>query len=380
MAKVLRTLTGIGALVNAALTAHAAYNTRRAIRPRARGAVHERVSVLIPARNEAHRISPTIHSVLAQIGVPDLEILVLDDGSTDGTAELVEDIAQGDPRLRVIRGGDQPLPQGWLGKPWACQRLADAATGTALVFLDADVVLAPDAVAASVTVLRDIDAGMISPWPREATGSIGERIAQPMVNWAWLTLMPIAMAERFSFASLAAANGQFLVFDAQAYIACGGHASVAGEVIEDTMLMQSVRRQGFQALPVHGSELATCRMYASGREVYEGFAKSTWSLMPPAPLALGALAGASIVYFLPPIAMIASRDPRTRAYGTLGYGAMTAGRAIVARSVGERVWPDSLAMPLSIAAFIGIITSSSWRHRHGTLAWKGRGVDPTRMN
>lgn len=376
MSRLMRTLTGMGALANAALTANAAYNIRKAVRPRSRGDVPERVSVLLPARNEAHRIAPTIHSLLAQADVPDLEILVLDDGSTDGTAELVEDIAQGDPRLRVIRGDDAPLPRGWLGKPWACQRLADAATGTAIVFIDADVILSPDAIAASITALRDMGAGMISPWPREATGSIGERIAQPMVNWAWLTLLPLGLAERLPFAALAAANGQFLVFDREAYRACGGHGSVRTDVIEDTMLMQSVRRQGFHALPVHGSDLATCRMYDSGREVYEGYAKSVWSIIPPAPIALGMVAGAVILYALPPIAMIASMDPRTKAYGALGYGAMTAGRVMVAKATGERVWPDSLAMPLSIASFIGIAISSHWRHKHGKLDWKGRSVDP----
>ena len=115
-----RAIAGTGALTSAALTAHAAINMRLIRRPRDESVtIGERVSVLLPARNEAARITPTLRSLLAQEGLPDMEILILDDGSTDGTADVVRQVVGSDPRVKVIDGPDDLPPPGWLGKSWA---------------------------------------------------------------------------------------------------------------------------------------------------------------------------------------------------------------------------------------------------------------------
>lgn len=164
-----KTLVRTGTLASLAVTAHVAINLRTALTPkRPHEKFNERVSVLIPARNEAHRIGPTLKALLAQESVADLEIIIFDDASTDGTAQFVNEIAQGDPRVRVITHSSEEPPDGWLGKPWACQQLGEAATGDILMFLDADVVLQPWAIAGAASLLRTSGASL--PFTLAATG------------------------------------------------------------------------------------------------------------------------------------------------------------------------------------------------------------------
>jgi hypothetical protein len=361
-------VVGLGSLAAAAGTAHAAWNLRRLrVPPSDPAPVAERVSVLLPVRDEAARVGACLRAVLAQQRLADLEVLVLDDGSSDATADVVRATVGGDPRVRLLDGA--PLPDGWLGKPHACQQLADAATGSVLVFVDADVELAPLAVASSVALLRESGLDLVSPYPRQLALSPAERLVQPLLQWSWLTTLPLRLAELSPRESLAAANGQLLVVDADAYALAGGHAAVRAQVLDDVALLRAVKRAGRRGTVADGTALATCRMYDGWGQVRDGYTKSLWSAFGSPRGAAAVMGGLGLAYVVPAAAAL-----RGSRIGIAGYAAGVAGRAVVARRVGGRVWPDSLAHPLSVAA-LGWLTAASWRRRaRGRLTWKGRPV------
>lgn len=371
--EVARTVVVAGSALAAVIAAHTVVNLRRLPSPSGSPVpLTEPVSVLIPARDEAEHLAATVESVLAQNGLDDLEVVVLDDASTDGTAELADRLAARDPRMRVVHADTDP-PAGWLGKPWACARLADQARGAVLVFVDADVELAPDAVQAAVALLREHDLALVAPYPRQIAGSWLERLTQPLVTWAPLALLPLRWQQHSTRPSLSAANGQFLVLDASAYQAVGGHHAVRDRVVEDVALMAALRRNGFAAWTVDGSRLAHCRMYDSAPAVVDGYAKSLWAAFGGPAGSIAVTGTLLLAYVVPATALLAARDRRTRVVGALGYAAGVTSRALVARRTGEPV-VDALAQPASVLAFAALGATSWWRRGRGSNTWKGRSV------
>ncbi|AGL15480.1 glycosyltransferase family 2 protein [Actinoplanes sp. N902-109] len=355
----------------AALTGHTLINAMLLRRPPRDAVVTERVAVLLPLRNEADRVTPCLQSLLSQRGVPHLEIYVLDDGSTDHTAEVVRH--QAGDKVHLLTGA--PLPPGWLGKPHACHQLAAAAADAdVLVLIDADVVLADDAVAGGVAALRSAGVTLLSPYPRIAGAG---RLVQPLLQWSWLTFLPVRVMERSPRPSLAAAGGQWLVVDRAGYLAAGGHEAVRADVLEDIGLARAVKRSGGRIALADGSRLATCHMYATWRELADGYSKSLWA-------SLGSPAGAATVvvlllllYALPPLAVVvlAAAASWSAAAGALvAYAMGVAGRMISAAATGGRTWPDPLAQPISVVLFGWLVARSFALRRRGALTWRGRAV------
>ena len=330
--------------------------------------VGEPVSILVPMRNEAHRIGPTVASLIAQTGLDDVEILVLDDGSTDGSSSVVRAAAGGAPHVRVLPG--TPPPAGHLGKPHACAQLATAARGDLLVFVDADVVLAPHAVAAAAALLRGPEPlDLLCPWPRQLAHGTMARLVQPLQAWSWMVSLPLRRAERSRRPAMVAANGQFLLVDAAALARSGGWNTIAGEVLDDIALARVVRRSGGRTGVADGSSIASCLMYDSWPELHAGYRKSLWSAFGSAGGSVAVAALLALVYLVPPVAGV-----RGSRIGALGYAAAVAGRVLAARRMGGRVWPDAAAHPASVAVLIGLL-ASSWKGRlEGTLKWKDRRV------
>ncbi|WJK36879.1 glycosyltransferase family 2 protein [Solwaraspora sp. WMMA2065] len=369
-----------------ALTAATLVNTLRWLRrPGPAARVTEPVSILLPLRDEAERVAPCLRALLAQRQLTDWRIVVLDDGSTDGTAEVVAEVAGDDPRVRLITGA--PLPAGWLGKPHACQQLADAvpaAPAGVLVFVDADVVLAPGAVAAAVGTLRSVPAQLLSPYPRIVAGSVGERLVQPLLQWSWLTFLPLRAMERSPRTSLAAAGGQFLLVDRDVYRRAGGHAAVRDQVLEDVGLARAVKRAGGRIALADGSALATCRMYGSWRELSAGYTKSLWASLPSPASAAAVVAGLLALYAAPPVLCVVGlaglatgAGPAATvlvAAGAVGYGLGVTGRALTARATGGRAMPDGLAHPISVALLGWLVIRSYYLRKRRRLAWRGRPV------
>lgn len=346
--------------------AHSVYNLRRLrVPPQNPPAIFEEVALLLPVRNEVRRIEPCLRSLMAQRDVPHLQIAVLDDESEDSTADVVRRIAGVDPRVRVLSG--TPLPDDRWGKPHACQQLADAVftsptPPTVLVYVDADVVLDRHAVASAVTLLRSSGLDLISPYPRQLAVTVAERLVQPLLQWSWLTTLPLGVAERSARPSLSAANGQFLVVDAAAYRRAGGHAAVSEHMLEDLALLRAVKRSGGRGVVVDGTKIATCRMYDGWVALADGYTKSLWSAFGSPARALAVLALLGITYVLPPLAAV-----RGSKAGLVGYAAAVTGRAAVAHRVGSRRWPDPLLHPASVFMFGWLTLLSLSRKRRGEV-------------
>ncbi|MCZ3385594.1 MAG: glycosyltransferase [Actinomycetia bacterium] len=364
--KIAKVAVASGSALALAGAAHSWWNLRRLrVLPREVQPHAQRVSVLVPARDEASAIGHCLTSLRAQVDVLDLEILVLDDRSSDGTADVVAHHL-GDHRVRVIAGVGEP-PAGWLGKTWACHRLSERATGRVLVFVDADVTLAPDALRRILALLESGVVDAVSPYPRQLAGTWPERIIQPLLQWSWSTLLPLGLAEHSPHTSLVAANGQLLAITRDAYDSIGGHAAVRGEVLDDVALFKQLKRAGRRGALADGTDVATCRMYEGWRDLRDGYCKSLWSATGSPAGATALVALLTLTYLVPPVAaLFGSR------VGAVGYAGAVSGRALVAHRVSGRVWPDSLLHPASILAF-GYLTARSWTGRsRGTLTWKSR--------
>jgi chlorobactene glucosyltransferase len=233
-----------------------------------------RVSVLLPVRDEAAHAGACISSLLAQ-DYDDLELLVLDDGSTDETAAILARLAH--PRLRVLSG--QPLPSGWVGKSWACQQLADAATGELLLFTDADTIHAPATVRRAVAALAATRADLLTAVTRNEVLTLGEQVTVPFLVWSIGTLLPLGLAYLLCRTSgFSAANGKFMLFQRSAYERIGGHAAVRDDATEDLALCRLVKRHNLRWRLMDASAEVSARMYSGFSEAVEGFSKNFFAL------------------------------------------------------------------------------------------------------
>ncbi|WP_045745954.1 glycosyltransferase [Actinoplanes rectilineatus] len=356
------------------LTAHTAINALLLRRPPRNATCDEHVAVLLPLRNEADRLAPCLTSLLAQRGVPNLTIHVLDDNSTDDTAGLVRaiDAAHGGDRIHLSTG--TAPPPGWLGKPHACRQLAaHARDAGVLVFVDADVVLEPDAIAGAVATLRESRVTLLSAYPKiSGTG----RLAQPLLQWSWLTFLPLRLMERSRRPSLAAAGGQWLIVDSAGYHRAGGHEAVRDDILEDIGLARAVKRSGGRIALADGSRLATCQMYTSWPELVSGYSKSLWASFGSATGAAAVVVVLLLGYALPlaaiPVTLVVDAGGSGPLVATAAYLLGVTGRMISAAATGGRVLPDSLAHPISITLFAWLTARSFHMRRHGRLSWRGR--------
>jgi chlorobactene glucosyltransferase len=334
------------------------------------------VSILIPARDEADVIGETVARLLSQ-NYPHYELIVLDDGSTDGTSERACQAAGGDPRLKVVSG--EPLPEGWVGKNWACHQLAGQARGEILVFTDADVQWVPEALPAVIHLMDQTDADTFTIWPTQETRTWGERLVVPMMMFVIIGYLPELCVRFIPWPVFAAANGQCLAFRRKAYQLIGGHAAVRGNVVEDVALAWETKRQDMRLVMSTGNRLISTRMYQDWPEVRDGFAKNILAGHGSRPVFLLLSAVFHWLLFLLPWIWLAlgwaiNLGPDWPWFPLALIGLGVGIRALSAAATHQRV-VDSILLSISTILMTIIATRSLWWHfRYGGPQWKGRTV------
>ncbi len=233
--------------------------------------VAARIAVLIPARNEAANIGAALRCVLASRDVA-LEVLVLDDDSTDGTGEIVRALAANDSRVHLVQG--HGLPPGWNGKQHACWTLSQKSTQPVLVFLDADVRIEPDLLARMAAFRENTGTALVSGFPRLITKTWLEQLLLPLIHFVLLGFLPMGSMRRGTVPSAAAGCGQFMMVEREAYFASGGHKAIRETMHDGLLLPRTLRRAGHKTDIADITALASVRMYDSATKVWQGLAKN----------------------------------------------------------------------------------------------------------
>ena len=255
------------------------------------------ISVLIPARNEELNSKACLESLQRQ-DYPNFEVLVLDDGSFDNTANIVAGIAIVDNRIKLIRGA--PLPEDWAGKPHACYQLAQKARGSWLLFVDADTTHAPHMLRSVLGLALELKSSLLSGFPRQLANSLPQKVAIPVLYFVILSWLPLWWLQRSKEPKPSLDIGQFLLFPTEEYWRIGGHKAVRSRILEDVWLGIEINRLGGRHIAVNLAPVVSCNMYQNIGAMWEGFIKWIYSVASLSPAALVVLLVAGYVFFLAP--------------------------------------------------------------------------------
>jgi glycosyltransferase involved in cell wall biosynthesis len=337
------------------------------LRPDGQASDEPLVSVVIPARDEARIIERTVRAFLAQT-YPKLEIVVVNDRSTDGTGEIVRAI--GDERLRVI-DGEEPRP-GWLGKPWALHQGSRLARGELLLFVDADVVYAPAAVQAAVTHRERRHPALLSLLPHFQMCGFGENAAMPMLAMFCFSFMPSWISNRTRFAALAIGGGTGNLVVREVYEASGGHEALKDSVVDDVALARQVRRSGQATEIVRADDLVALRMYHGLAEVVEGFTKNAFAVFGRNYVVGLLVAAGCVVFHILPYGLALAGDRISMASVIV----ISLTRLILFRSLRYRLDNALLLHPVMAMIWLWIFLRSMWLTGiRRKLLWRGRTYD-----
>ena len=337
------------------------------------------VSVVVPARNEAHNIARCVSSILSTT-YPNLELIVVDDSSTDGTVDIAREAAEADPRARVIMC--PPLPEGWFGKQWACATGAKVARGSVLQFTDADTVHGADLVTRSTNAMRRARAQLFSVAGRQELGGFWERVIQPQI----FTILSMRYGGTESVTQATSvsnkiANGQCIFVTHDSYNAIGGHASVRTSVAEDLMLAQRFFAARKRVVLMLGLNQLSTRMYASLGEIISGWRKNVFAGgLDSVPFGRMGRTFFPLVLLLPPLMQLLPvlmlilgalgvATPGLMLWATICTATTLAWWIVVYVTLGENPL-YALAYPLGALVLLYIFVTAVIRGRRVT--WKGR--------
>ncbi len=325
------------------------------------------VSVIIPARNEESAIEATVRALLAQT-YRNLELIVVDDRSSDGTAAILAAIQ--DSRLCVIHG-EEP-PPGWLGKPWALHQGSAQARGEILLFIDADIHYAPEAVGAAVDAYRRSGASMIALMPRIEMSGFWENVAMPELTITVLGFLPTWFANRTRIPILGVGGGTGNVIDRADYERVGGHERLKDSVVDDVAMARLVRRNRLRTVVVRMNGLVSVRMYRGAREIIEGFTKNMFAVLGRSYILTALFAVLGFVFHVLPYGLAVMGDR----ISIVTVIIISVTRVLIFRSAGHAQLYALFAHPLMVLFWIWISLRSMWiTGVRRKLVWRARTYD-----
>ncbi|MEO1451722.1 MAG: glycosyltransferase [Bacteroidota bacterium] len=325
-----------------------------------------KVSILVPARNEAHNL-PHLFAQLDQLAYENVEILILDDQSTDETGSILVAQAIKDPRLQVLEGA--PLPSGWLGKHHACHQLARAATGEYMLFLDADIrQLHPYLIQSGLHFMERHRLTLLSLFPDQIMDTRGEQITVPLMHYLLLSLLPLWWILRLPFPSMAAANGQFMLFDAESYRQHHWHQQVRQIIVDDIAIMQRVKGAQLRGMTCVANGLIHCRMYQSWSGGVSGFSKNILAGFGNSFLGLILFLGLTLfgwvplIFYLPPWLLL------------MAMGLIVGIRLCISLLGRQSIARNLLLHPIQMLTLLWVSVLSIFKRLRKNSEWKGRNV------
>jgi chlorobactene glucosyltransferase len=297
---------------------------------------------------------------------PDFEVIVCDDHSSDKTSEILNRFATEDNRIRWFLG--DKLPYDWLGKNFACHQLAAKASGGFLIFLDADVELTGNAFSKAVAFFQKNQLTLLSVFPKQRIESFSEWITVPVMNWILQSLLPMILVQKTKFSSLAAANGQFMMFEKENYRLNQWHEKVKAQTVEDIRIARMIKTEGFKVAVLLGSNDISCRMYHNFSDAVTGFSRNIHEYFGGSRLVMTGFW--FLVFFAPPIIWFDLSVWGLSVFVSL----VIANRFLIAASNHQPVFLSILLHPIQMLGFSFIVFFNLYRRIRKVTEWKGRQI------
>lgn len=329
------------------------------------------VSVLVPLRNEEAQVGNLI-AYLKNSHYEQVEYILYDDDSIDETVKIIQQQIVGDARFQLLRGAN--LPEGWKGKPHACQQLANSATGDILLWLDADVSISPTTIGKLVATMEKENVDALSGFPRFETSNWLERLLTPLLHFFVHMYLPIQLANGSKIRVATAASGAFIAIRREVYEEIGGHEAVKNEVIEDVSLFYKVKEAGYHAFLVRITADVSCSMYSTAAETWTGFEKNCFKAFRQSYTMGVTVIFVYSIYYIAPLFLAIYAVVTTNWLLFVPLLCITLQR-IISDLYAKQLSIYSLLMPVSAFFYSCLLFSTMWKTLlHKKTLWKGREV------
>jgi len=323
------------------------------------------VSILIPVRDEEHNIVPLLQSILDQ-DYADYEVIILDDSSTDNTFMVCSNFAARDMRFKVIKGKE--LPKEWLGKNYACHQLSQYAHGEYLLFLDADEKINNGLINSAIYRMQANNLSLLSLFTNQTMLTLGEKMVVPLMHFILLNLLPLKLVFLSKNKSVAAASGQFMLFNADDYRRYNWHEQVKEAVVEDVEIMKQVKVQNLNGEALLANGMISCRMYTCFSEAVTGFSKNFLAAFN---YSIGGLLVFLTILIGGPLLIITTLNLSLILFMC---GLIILNRVMIAMMAGQSTVLNATLHPLQMVSLTVVAVTSIQKHLTKTNIWKGRRV------